>query len=333
MAAVAAGCDFKPTAPFSGFDNQGTRVTGLFQSGGGSSQSAQIGAPAAVAGVQGIEVSLRERPSLKATVDQNGVFTLTGVPSGSFTIVFVRDGRTLGEIRIEYVRENQGIRITVVLTSLDEVVLVKEERDQVSFAEHCPRGPGFWCQNQGGKNPNLAQDEFEAFASEAATLLQGVETLNTSEEIAPAVCETRDQFQRQLAALALNLAADTVTKTTVLEGEQNYTTVGGAFDAAVASLTGTSSLSSSERDALKDVMDRINNAQNVPGCDALPDDDDDDTTGDDPTQPPPTGSLTICHIPPGNFNARHTITIDASAWPAHMRHCAQNVCDSQGACR
>jgi hypothetical protein len=38
--------------------------------------------------------------------------------------------------------------------------------------------------------------------------------------------------------------------------------------------------------------------------------------------PPPTGQLTICHIPPGNYGARQTITIDASAWPAHRGHCA-----------
>ena len=47
----------------------------------------------------------------------------------------------------------------------------------------------------------------------------------------------------------------------------------------------------------------------------------------------PSGEITICHIPPGNFNARHTITIDSSAWPAHQRHCAEGTCDYLGACR
>ena len=51
------------------------------------------------------------------------------------------------------------------------------------------------------------------------------------------------------------------------------------------------------------------------------------------TPPSPSGELTICHIPPGNYNARHTITIDASAWPAHQGHCAQGTCDYIGACR
>jgi hypothetical protein len=50
-------------------------------------------------------------------------------------------------------------------------------------------------------------------------------------------------------------------------------------------------------------------------------------------QPPPPGEMTICHIPPGNYNARHTITIGVSAWPAHQGHCAQGTCDYVGPCR
>ena len=49
--------------------------------------------------------------------------------------------------------------------------------------------------------------------------------------------------------------------------------------------------------------------------------------------PPPSGEMTICHIPPGNFSARHTITIGVSAWPAHQGHCAEGVCDYIGACK
>ena len=44
----------------------------------------------------------------------------------------------------------------------------------------------------------------------------------------------------------------------------------------------------------------------------------------------PTGEaqITICHIPPGNPSKRNTITIGASAWPAHQAHG-----DSEGACK
>lgn len=272
-------------------------------------------------------------------MDQNGGFTLVGVPSGSFTLVFQLDGRTIGEIRFSDVRQNQAIRISVTLTISLEVVLVKEQRDRVSFEDECPRGPGFWCQNRGGQNPNLSASEFEEFAEEAADMLKDVPALDTSEEVAAAVCNTGNQFARHLASLALNLAAETVTLDTRLEGEQSsYATVGDAFEAAVAHLAGANPLSGSQQEALKDVMDRINNAQNIGGCDQVPEDDesdDDDGPGTPPPaeNPPASGQVTICHIPPGNYNARHTITIDASAWPAHKGHCAQGTCDYVGSCR
>ena len=48
-----------------------------------------------------------------------------------------------------------------------------------------------------------------------------------------------------------------------------------------------------------------------------------------PTTSDPTGEaqITICHIPPGNPSRRNTITVGASAWPAHQAHG-----DTQGAC-
>ena len=39
------------------------------------------------------------------------------------------------------------------------------------------------------------------------------------------------------------------------------------------------------------------------------------------------GKVTICHIPPGNRSARHTITVGESAWSAHKGHG-----DTRGAC-
>jgi len=313
-ALAVAGCGFSPTAPFSGFDDQGSRVVGRFESAGVSAQSVQSAASASSASVQGIVVMLKERPSLTATVDGGGGFTLVGVPSGTWSLVFMRDGQAIGEIRFQNVRRNQGIVIVVVLTSGGEVVLVKEQRDQVSFSGECPRSPGFWCQNQGGQNPNLSESEFDAFAEKAAELLEDVPALDTPEKVAAAVCNTGDQLLRHLAALALNLAAGTVKTDTALVGE-SYATVGAAFDAAVQEAANPS-LSREERNALKDVLDRINNAQNVNGCDQLPDDDETEPTDDEQL----SGQVTICHIPPGNPNARHTITIDASAWPAHKAH-------------
>jgi hypothetical protein len=96
--------------------------------------------------------------------------------------------------------------------------------------------------------------------------------------------------------------------------------VGAAFDAAVNE---AKSPSLSREDALKDVLERINESENTGICQDS--EDDDDAGGDDGA--PASGKMTICHIPPGNPGATHTLEIDASAWPAHKAHG-----DSIGAC-
>ena len=41
--------------------------------------------------------------------------------------------------------------------------------------------------------------------------------------------------------------------------------------------------------------------------------------------------MTICHIPPGNAGARHTITVSESAWDAHRKHGdRRGSCDHHG---
>jgi hypothetical protein len=53
------------------------------------------------------------------------------------------------------------------------------------------------------------------------------------------------------------------------------------------------------------------------------DDHDDDSDG--------VGKITICHIPPGNPGARHTISVSESAWDAHQKHGdLRGACDHQG---
>jgi len=316
-ALLAAACGFSPTSPFEGFDGEGTRVQGSFDS-GFTAQDADV--RASVATPQGIRVSLRERPSLSNVVAGDGQFTLAGLPSGSWSLLFERDGRVTGDMRFSGVRKNQQIRIVVGLTSDGEVVLLQETRDHVSFEGECPRGAGFWCQNQNGKNPNLSAEEFQRFAEEAAGYFAGkLEALDTPAEIAGAVCNTGDQLLRQLATLALNLAAGTLTREMPLTGEP-YPTVGAAFDAAVAAATDPGT-SRDERNQIKDVLERINESENVAtDCDTLPDDDDDG-------EPPPSGKITICHIPPGNPANAKTLTVDGSAWPAHQAHG-----DTLGAC-
>ena len=247
-ALALAACGFSPTAPFSGFDGQGTSLSGSFEATVGARDSGR----SAAASYQGLGVSLVEKPSLSTTVASDGRFALSGLPSGAWSLVFSRSGRNVGEIRFTSVRKNQGITIVVGQTPDGEVVLLSEKRDHVSFDGECPRGAGFWCQNQGGKNPNLSAEEFQRFARDAADLLKDVPALDTPQKIAAAVCNTGDQLVRQLATLALNLAAGTLTRETALTGEP-YATVGAAFDAA-ASEVRNPSLGREERNALKDVL-------------------------------------------------------------------------------
>lgn len=288
---LVAACGYNPTAPFEGFDGKGSRVTGSF-GGGVSSQSLAAPSPA-----QGIRVYVREQPDLSTTVGSGGSFTIAGVPAGTITLVFERDGRVLSEIPLHDVRPNQEITIVVALVSDREIALVEQRRDRGSSTEDCPRGPGFWCENQRGQNPNLSAARFDELARKAASRLSSVSALDTRDEIARAVCGG-DQLLRHLATLALNLEAETLGRGTALEGEP-YPNVGAAFDAAVAAANG-----SGDAERIKDVLDRINNNQNHDACDN--EDRNDDPRPTDPPSPPPgsgTGGL-MCHgseIPRGQL--------------------------------
>ena len=318
LAAVAAmavaACGFNLTAPFEGFDGEGSRISGSFES---SSAAQSVGYRAASRGpsdLEDVQVSIAEVPTLSTAVSGEGRFTLVGVPAGALTLVFQRGGRGIGDIRLTSVRNNQEIRLVVALTEFGEVILIDEDRDHVSFEGECPRGPGFWCQNKDGQNPNLTAEEFQEFAAEAAQMLATVSALDTTEKISAAVCDTGNQLLRHLATLALNLAAGTLTRDTALVNAA-FPTVGALFDAAVAAANG----SGGNTNAIKDALDRVNDGQSTASCDATPDDDE---VPPSPAPSPAPGAqrITICHIPPGNPANRQTITISVSAWPAHQRH-------------
>lgn len=134
----------------------------------------------------------------------------------------------------------------------------------------CPaaRSPGFYCQNQDGKNPNLTAEEFDLLEAEAGALLGVALGELTAGE---AVCikgnkAPEDQLVRHLAALALNLAANLIDETTPLT-DGSFANVGEAFDAGVATASDMEA-TKQERNAVKDVLDTINNNLNTePGED------------------------------------------------------------------
>lgn len=309
------GCDFNPTAPFEGFDGRGSRISGTFDSGSstGRAQRAQVQTD-----FEGIVVTVREDPSVTATVGSNGGFVLAGLPQGTVTLEFHKDGVLLGVLVFHDVLPNQEIRIVVELTDGGGVELLEEERDQAGLGE-CPRGAGFWCQNQGGKNPNLSAQRFEDLAADAADRLGG---LLEAAEIGDAVCNTGDQLLRHLTTLALNLAAGLVDEATALVGE-DYGSVGDAFEEGKR-VAADPLASRGERNAIKDVLEGINESANVDGPCAIEDqDEDDDNEEPDETSPCPTdskGKIAICHRPPGNPGNAQTLSIAPSAWPAHEAH-------------
>lgn len=141
----------------------------------------------------------------------------------------------------------------------------------------CPgaRTPGFYCQNQDGKNPNLDSGEFDDLAAEAESLLGGA---LGSLSVGDAVCIKgnklpEDQLLRHLGALALNLAANLIDETTPLT-DGSFPTVGDAFEEAVA--IAELSDDKQERNAIKDVLDGINNNDNTELGEHCADDDGDD---------------------------------------------------------
>ena len=297
------------------------RVTGAPVGGGGASASAESSKLSTT-----VTVSVAEDESLTTNVEADGTFTLKGLPADGFTLIF-RWGRQEARLRLDDVKPGQQITITVRLSG-GEAVLLEDQRDGEAEGS-CARGAGFWCQNQHGRNPNMTAAQFQQRAEKAALLLSAVSHLNSATEVAAAVCNTGDQLSRHLATLALNLAAELLESSTPLEGETfrgaTLATVADALAAGIQAAN-TADASRSERNEIKDVIERINENRNTDspcGADEEPEEEesDDEDAGEG-------AKMTICHIPPGNPKAKHTLVISASAWPAHRGHG-----DTEGPCQ
>ena len=316
LLSLALACDFSPTAPFEGFDGMGSRLSGTFRSTGGVG-SALTTAPQTL--YDGITVYVEQDPSTSTDVKSNGTFTLVGLPQGTIAIVFERDGEVIGRIVFQDVVPNQELRIVVELTASGNVELVSVDRDNVGLGE-CARGPGFWCQNRTGTNPNMTREEFEQYAEGALERLRAEGVADMDDEIGyveAAVCDTGNQLLRHLTTMLLNLEAELVEEGTPLIGE-DYPDVDALVEAALNALT--NDLPRSGTNAIKDALDRANNNVNTDStCEPTEDDDPDDP--DDPFQIPPecqpfvTGKkVTICH------KGRNTLSISINALPAHLAH-------------
>jgi hypothetical protein len=63
--------------------------------------------------VADVTVAVQEAPGLTATVAKDGTFSLSGLPTGTITLVFSRNGRELGRLTIEDVLAGEQLDIKV----------------------------------------------------------------------------------------------------------------------------------------------------------------------------------------------------------------------------
>ncbi len=141
---AAAACDFSPSAPFTGFEEQqqrGATLNGQVQPSGAAAVSQQSVAPgynaqrtfstAADTEVTPTAVIVYDADGYeigRVDIDADGSFTIRGLPE-SFTLVFVdANGDPVGEpMEFDGVKPNQEIDIVVAMVD-GEVVLLEESR-------------------------------------------------------------------------------------------------------------------------------------------------------------------------------------------------------------
>lgn len=81
-----------------------------------------------------ITVSCQENPAITATVGGDGSFTLRGLPSGGFTLVFKQGTTTVGTFTFSEVKPNQEITITVALNGRT-LTLVEQKRNGIGHGD------------------------------------------------------------------------------------------------------------------------------------------------------------------------------------------------------
>ncbi len=138
VAALAVACgDGGPSSP-SGAD--GVVVEGVVL-GDGAAFTASSRTPSAGAKAQKVTVTV-EGTTITAEVSANGTFRLQGIPSGTFTLVFLVDGVPIGSF---VVIAGAGSEVKVVVQVKDAVLVV------VEIKVEGPEDDGEDCVVNGGK--------------------------------------------------------------------------------------------------------------------------------------------------------------------------------------
>ena len=120
---VAAGGD-SPTSP--GASGVTLRGVALDESGSAAAEVHARSATAAKSGGSPITVTVLENPALTTTISGSGTFELQDLPPGTFTLVFSRDGVTIGTVSITSVPSEAQIDLVVKISN-GGVIMVKIE--------------------------------------------------------------------------------------------------------------------------------------------------------------------------------------------------------------
>jgi hypothetical protein len=115
-----------------------TVVVGKFEAPKSTVSAVSIAAPQAAG--DPMTVHVLSEPSITTTVAADGTFTLRGLPTGSFTLVFMQGSTEIGRLDFGQVAPNQQITITVQLVGT-EVVLVGQSRTGIGDAGVELEGP------------------------------------------------------------------------------------------------------------------------------------------------------------------------------------------------
>lgn len=213
-----------------------------------------------------ITVHVLSDPAIKATVAEDGTFTLRGLPAGSVTLVFMQGDTEVGRLVFSEVAPNQQITINVRLVE-GEIVLVDEDRRGIGHA--------------GVELEGLVDNVITVSTTGDSTFVIAGRTVIAR----PGVTAIREGNTRKTVA-DVTAGRRVHVKATTLEGSTDLL----AFEIKLqgpdtGAGTGTGTGTGTEQ------------------------------------------QMTICHIPPGNPSKAKTLTIGASAWPAHQAHG-----DREGAC-
>ncbi len=122
-ALTGAACGSNPASP-----SEAVVVRGTVLGATAGTVTAQSAGTAASSAADRITVTVQENPSLTATVSGNGTFVLEGLPLGTFTLIFMRDGVVLGTVTVTGVGDGAEVKIVVQING-STVVLVELKID------------------------------------------------------------------------------------------------------------------------------------------------------------------------------------------------------------